>query len=284
MAYCNSCRSYFPDSNIEVHSISCFANSTSGGSDVSGSQTFSSSFSQGFENAQRNAQAKRANDEAKAEAARRRKIELEIAERDKSKSVLVANGIDPHIAEAHARNLQSLNELIANYELKYANELAPEFKKTSLKKLIAQGIYWCSLLLVLSFIFLAWLEITSASNGLPIEGFKSALSMILLVFWLALTFFFTIYGIYSWIQLGRSMDHKVEFSRVKLDKFSRRFFARVKDVLESSRGLELNEHRENRLELLNSIKRQVDLIPIIPFLDPTEFRNRLTSEISRNSK
>jgi hypothetical protein len=276
MAYCNSCRSYFPDSNIEVHSISCFASSTPGGS---GSQTLTSSFSQGFENAQRNAEAKRAKDEAKAEAARRRKIELEIAEREKSKSILVANGIDPDIAEAHARNLHTLNDLATEFESKYAKLQVPEFKKTNFKKIVAQFVYWSSLSLFSSFIFLAWLELTSASDGSPNDGLKYTFSIILIVLWLVLTILITMYGIYSWIQLGRSIDSKVEFTRVKLDKFSRMFFARVKEVLENSREQESNENREIRLELLNSIKQQVDVIPVIPFLDPTEFRSKLTSEM-----
>jgi hypothetical protein len=284
MAYCNSCRSYFPDSNIEVHSISCFAASASGGSGGSGSQTFTSSFAQGFENAQRNAEAKRANDEAKAEAVRRKKIELEIAEREKSKSILVANRIDSGVAEAHARNLQSLNELETEFERIQTKDLVPEFKRTNLKKMIAQSTYWGSLLLFLSLIFFAWLELAATSDGLPSGGLRYTVSIILLVLWLALTIFITFYGVYSWIQFGRSIDSKIEFSRVKLDKFSRRFFARVKAILENSRELESNDHRESRLELLNSIKQQVNLIPVIPFLDPTEFRINLTTEISRNSR
>jgi len=284
MAYCNSCRSYFPDSNIEVHSISCFANSASGGTGVSGSQTFASSFSQGFENAQRNAEAKRANDEAKAEAARQRKVELEIAEREKSKSILVANGIEPDIAEAHARNLQSLNELSTNFKIMHAKDQVPGLNSTNLKKMIAQVIYWGFSLIFLSFSFLAWLGLTSTSDGLTEGGLKYTISMILIVIWLLLTILITIYGIYSWIQFGRSIDSKIDFSRVKMDKFSRRFFARVKEILENSREEELSEHRESRLQLLNSIKHQVDLIPVIPFLDPTEFRSKLTSEIARHSK
>jgi hypothetical protein len=284
MAYCNSCRSYFPDSNIEVHSISCFATSTSGGSGGSGSQAFASSFAQGFENAQRNAEAKRANDEAKAEAARRRKIEQEIAEREKSKSILVANGIDPDIAEAHARNLQSLNEIVTDFDFKYAKGQVPEFKRTNLKKGIAQVIYWGFMLFFLSLTFLAWLELAPTSNGLPSDGLRYTFSIILIILWAVSTILISFYGVYSWIQLGRSLDSKIEFSRVKLDKFSRNFFARVKEILENSREQEINDHRDSRLEFLNSIKKQVDLVPEIPFLDPTEFRSRLKSEILKISK
>jgi hypothetical protein len=270
MANCNICGYFVPDAQYQVHSMSCFSSNSAPG--VVNYQNFTDSFSKSFNEARRKAEeAQRAEQEA------RRIAEEQLILEDKF--VLIAKGLNPDLAEANARNLARLKKLESEYERLTSQNSESESPAFSKQKFYAQSKYFLIIVLFalvpMIIMYLGSALYSKASGG----SFLQAIANALLALSLIAIILLSIYSIFGWIQFMRSIDGKVQIENLKIDKYSKHLFMKVAPILREAKLSDAQLHQENLRVALETLLKEVEKIPTVPFLDLADFRNLLRRSV-----